>query len=208
MTGYRPLLAKCTWWVAVLCLALLASGCPSKEARTKTVPTVLVPSIETEAPPAPEAETAPAAVVPPAPETAPPKPAETTAQKPAQKPHKTAHKPATPAVAAPPEASKAEPAKAEAPKAETPKADSSTQISADVPRAAAQTQTWNTEQMLRDSESKLASLGRQLNSDEEEMERQARSYISQGRQAVRAGDLVRAYNLAMKANLLANELAK
>ncbi len=40
------------------------------------------------------------------------------------------------------------------------------------------------------------------------MLRQARNYIAQSNQALQAGDIERAYNLAVKASLLANELAK
>ena len=40
------------------------------------------------------------------------------------------------------------------------------------------------------------------------MAQQARNYIAQSSEAMHAGDIERAYNLAMKASLLANELAK
>jgi hypothetical protein len=40
------------------------------------------------------------------------------------------------------------------------------------------------------------------------MLRQARNYIAQSTQALQAGDIERAYNLAVKANLLTNELTK
>lgn len=82
------------------------------------------------------------------------------------------------------------------------------QITADVPRAAVQTQRQNTEQLLRSSSEKLDHLTRQLNDGEQGMERQARNYIAQSNQALEAGDIERAYNLAVKATLLTNELAK
>jgi hypothetical protein len=82
------------------------------------------------------------------------------------------------------------------------------QITADVPRAAVQTQRQNTENLLRNSESKLASVTRELRDGEQGMSRQARNYIAQSRQALQSGDVERAYNLAVKASLLANELAK
>ena len=71
-----------------------------------------------------------------------------------------------------------------------------------------QSQTQTTEQLLRSSEAKLATLGRSLSASEQAMQRQARNYIAQSNEAVRAGDIERAYNLAVKASLLANELAK
>jgi outer membrane biosynthesis protein TonB len=185
-----------------LCLALLASACGKKAA--KTTPPVLVPSIETQPETATEPQTAPEANTNPAPENVPANTPEPEAQKPKPKPRKpVARKPATPA---PAEAPKAEPAKAETPKPATP--DISVQISADVPSAAVQSQTQNTQQLLHSSETKLASLGRSLSESELAMQRQARNYIAQANEAVRAGDIERAYNLAVKASLLANELAK
>ena len=77
-----------------------------------------------------------------------------------------------------------------------------------MPRAAVQSETQTTEQLLRSSEAKLATLGRSLSASEQAMQQQARNYIAQSNEAVRAGDIERAYNLAVKASLLANELAK
>ncbi len=82
------------------------------------------------------------------------------------------------------------------------------QITADVPRAAVQSQTQNTRQLLRSSQGKLARITRSLNEAEQGMLRQARNYIAESNQALEAGDIERAYNLAVKASLLANELAK
>jgi outer membrane biosynthesis protein TonB len=163
----------------------------------KTTPTVLVPSIESQ----PQPNTLPA---PPAPEATTPEPTapapETTAQppKPKPKPRKPAkHKPAP--QPAPSEPAKTEPAKP---------AGSNVQITADVPRAAVQSQRQSTENLLRASNDKLARVTRQLSDAEQGMMRQARNYIAQSNQALAAGDVERAYNLAVKASLLANELAK
>ena len=193
---------------AALCLALLLPACTKKNAA-KTTPQVLVPSIETEpqTPSVPQPTPAPAANAESQPETPPPTPEQEEAPKP--KPHKpVARKPATPAIEAPkPEPAKAEapaPAPAPAPAAPT----NSVQITADVPRAAVQSETQTTEQLLRSSEAKLATLGRSLSANEQAMQQQARNYITQSNEAVRAGDIERAYNLAVKASLLANELAK
>lgn len=69
-------------------------------------------------------------------------------------------------------------------------------------------QKQNTAQLLASSESSLQNIRRSLSSGEQEMVSQVRSYIAQSRQASTEGDLERAYNLAMKAYLLADELAK
>jgi outer membrane biosynthesis protein TonB len=189
---------------AAFCLALLLPACSKKAA--KTTPPVLVPSIQTEplTPAEPEPEQPTAATAAPEPEN-PPAPTPDEAQKPKPKPRKpVARKPATPAIEAP----KPEPAKVDTPAPAPAAPTTSVQITADVPRAAVQSQTQTTEQLLRSSEAKLASLARSLNESEQAMQRQARNYIAQSNEAVRAGDIERAYNLAVKASLLANELAK
>lgn len=104
-----------------------------------------------------------------------------------------------------------QPAPSEAPRPELPKPiapDPSVQITADVPRAAVQSQKQNTEQLLRNSDGKLSHIYRSLSESEQGMLRQARNYIIQSNQALQGGDIERAYNLALKASLLANELAK
>ena len=78
------------------------------------------------------------------------------------------------------------------------------QIAAQVPQGTAQ----NTEQLLQTAESNLRKVTRQLSDGEQAMLRQVRNYITQSRSATQDGDLERAYNLAMKANLLSSELAK
>lgn len=64
----------------------------------------------------------------------------------------------------------------------------------------------NTEQLLQRTENNLNGLKRQLSKDEESMVAQIRNYISQSRQASKDNDPARARNLALKANLLSNEL--
>ena len=78
------------------------------------------------------------------------------------------------------------------------------QIAAQAPQGTAQ----NTEQLLQAAEGNLRKVTRQLSDGEQAMLRQARNYITQSRSATQDGDLERAYNLAMKANLLSGELAK
>jgi outer membrane biosynthesis protein TonB len=200
--GFRPFIPARTLIGVALGLALLAPACGKKAA--KSTPPVLVPSIETQPQPAAEPQPAPEGNTNPTPETVPASPPQPEAQTPKPKPRKPVARKAAPPAAT--ETPKAEPAKAETPKPAAP--DRSVQITADVPRAAVQSQTQNTEQLLRSSEAKLASLGRSLNESEQAMQRQARNYIAQANEAVRAGDIERAYNLAVKASLLANELAK
>ncbi len=74
--------------------------------------------------------------------------------------------------------------------------------------AQAQHQKDTTSQLLASSENILANIRRSLNSGEQDMVTQARNYIAQSRKAIDDGDLERAHNLAIKAHLLADELAK
>ncbi len=186
-----------TLTAAALCLALLAAGCEKKPART--TPPVLVPSIEAEPQPTPQPQPAPDANPNPAPEPAPAAAPASEAPNSKPKPHKPApKKPAQPPPAEPPKPEAAKPA---AP-------GTSVQITAAVPSAAVQSQKQETEQLLRNSEGKLGAVNRSLSESEQGMLRQARNYIAQSNQALQAGDVERAYNLAVKASLLTNELTK
>jgi outer membrane biosynthesis protein TonB len=193
---FKAFIPARTLTAATLCLALFAAACEKKPART--TPPVLVPSIE--------AEPQPVIPPPPAPDhnlnqaSEPTVPAETATegQKPKPKPRKPApKKPAQPTPAEPPKPDPVKPA--------TP--GSSVQITA-VPSAAVQSQMQDTEQLLRNSQGRLAGINRSLSESEQGMFRQARNYISQSNQALQTGDIERAYNLAVKANLLTNELTK
>jgi hypothetical protein len=66
----------------------------------------------------------------------------------------------------------------------------------------------NTEQLLQSSESNLSNIKRQLSPDEQAIVAQIRDYMTQSRQAIKENDLVRARNLALKAHLLSDDLAK
>lgn len=174
-------------------LVLIGSGCVHKSAHV-TSP-VLVPSIEAEpqppSAPAPAPSQPPVSVQPVTPQKAPQQSKPRNRPKPHKAPPKTASR----------SEAKPEPAKTNMP-------DNSVQITADVPRAAVQSQRQNTEQLLRNSTSKLDHLTRRLSDGEQGMARQARNYIAQSNQALETGDIERAYNLAVKASLLTNELAK
>ncbi|HEY6304983.1 MAG TPA: hypothetical protein VI488_00830, partial [Candidatus Angelobacter sp.] len=61
---------------------------------------------------------------------------------------------------------------------------------------------------LQNTEASLNGIKRQLSPDEQAVVTQIRDFMNQSRQATKANDLTRAYNLAMKARLLADDLAK
>jgi len=66
----------------------------------------------------------------------------------------------------------------------------------------------STAQLIESTEANLGGIKRQLSSDEQSIVAQIRDYMTQSRQATKDGDLVRARNLALKAHLLSDELAK
>ena len=86
--------------------------------------------------------------------------------------------------------------------------DSNVQISAEVAQPAANLRRQQTEGLLQSAEWNLKRINRSLTDGEESMQRQVRNFITQSRLALGDGDLERAYNLATKANLLSQELAK
>jgi len=65
-----------------------------------------------------------------------------------------------------------------------------------------------TEQLLQSAEANLNGIKRQLSQDEQAIVTQIRDYVSQSRQATKENDAVRAHNLALKAQLLADDLAR
>lgn len=66
-----------------------------------------------------------------------------------------------------------------------------------------------TEQLLQSTENNLSNvLKRQLSQDEQAVVNQIHDYVNQSRQATKDNDLVRAHNLALKAQLLSDELAR
>lgn len=69
--------------------------------------------------------------------------------------------------------------------------------------------TATTDQLLESTDTNLRSITkRQLSSDEQSILAQINDYITQSHQATKDGDLVRAHNLALKAHLLSDDLAK
>jgi hypothetical protein len=69
-------------------------------------------------------------------------------------------------------------------------------------------QKLNTNQLLEATDYNLKSIARVLNADEQAMLQHIRSYMQQSRDATKDGDTERAYNLALKAHLLSDELIK
>jgi hypothetical protein len=198
------------WLSLALVLALaLATGCnrnknrsipPQATAPVITVPPTTQPSpappVQTTPPPATDAETGVIAQPSGGQANKKPKPQKNSTRKitptaPKQPPpaQPTAAQPAQPAPQKPPASGGNE---------------GQGQIAAQVPQGTA----YNTEQLLQTAEGNLRKVTRQLSDAEQAMLRQVRNYIAQSRSATQDGDLERAYNLAMKANLLSGELAK
>jgi outer membrane biosynthesis protein TonB len=176
-----------SWTYAVLALTLLAglSGCKKKKPvlpppQTQAPDISRLPQPEQPEPlPPPEASAGKATPVKPAPKPAPKR--------------KIVRKPAPPR----PE-KKLPPAQTEP----------SGQLSAGLTPGETSSQRRSAAQLLDATDSNLRSLRRALNNDEQSMVQQIRSYMAQSRTAQSDGDTDRAYNLALKANLLSQELVK
>jgi outer membrane biosynthesis protein TonB len=196
------------WMAFALLLALtFTPGCnrnksripPQTTAATITVPPTgqvgqrPAPPVQITPPPATKAETGAIPQPSTSQTSAKPKPQKNSTRKPP-----AAAKQAPPAQPAP--QAQSSPPKSPA----TGSSDNQAQIAAQVPQGTAQ----NTEQLLQSAEGNLRKVTRQLSDGEQAMLRQVRTYIAQSRSASQDGDLERAYNLAMKANLLSGELAK
>jgi hypothetical protein len=82
------------------------------------------------------------------------------------------------------------------------------QLSAALSRDDMLQQRSSTAQLLEGAELNLKNLNRKLSSDEQAVLQHIRSYIKQSRAATDTGDVERAYNLALKAHLLSEELTK
>jgi ElaB/YqjD/DUF883 family membrane-anchored ribosome-binding protein len=83
-----------------------------------------------------------------------------------------------------------------------------TAIAAAMPSAAITRQKEDTAQIVDATENSLKNLSRQLNDEEKTMKTQIQSYLQQSRKATTDGDFERAFNLAKKAQLLAEALIK
>lgn len=83
-----------------------------------------------------------------------------------------------------------------------------TAIAADVTGQQLVQQKQTTTELLDSTEKNLKGLTRNLSHDEKTMVKQIETYITQSRNATKDGDFERAYNLALKAHLLADALVK
>ena len=203
-------------YVAVSVLLLYGSGCSKKpsqlptqaKAPVDTIPSTLPPEISEETPPPPPPPQ-PKQEEPP-PEPAKPKPAQHHKKKnPTPPPATTAQgNAAPPGTSAPANSGNTTMAVAHPPANPAGEAPPNTAIGADVNSAALSQQKQTTTQLLEETEKTLNGLTRTLSHDEEEIVNQIRSYIGQSRNATKEGDFERAYNLATKAHLLSDALAK
>ena len=189
---------------------LLSAGCEAPKIFKKKKPAT--PPPQAEAPPiAQPAPPQPAPVTPaksepnrPTPEAVPTSAqteAAETETKPKPKRTHSAKKPApAPTQAATPAGAATAPS--------VPAPQSPVQLSASVPHDAAMHSRMTTAQLLESTETNLKSVARALTVDEQAMVQQIQSYMSQSRSATTDGELDRAYNLALKAHLLSDELVK
>jgi len=83
-----------------------------------------------------------------------------------------------------------------------------TAIAAAMPSEAITRQKESTAQIVDATENSLKNLNRPLNDEEKAMRTQIQSYLQQSRKATSDGDFERAFNLAKKAQLLADALVK
>ncbi len=199
--------------LVTLTSVLALSGCslrkkkPAAPPPQAQAPTVTQPATA----PAPEPAPAPSSSEPnrPQPETpaatAPP----AAPTKPKAKPRTSVAKktPPPPAPAPPPEKQAEKPPRTVVPEGGG-QPSPNVQLSASLPHDAAIHQKLSTAQLLEATEYNLKSITRRLNGDEQAMVQHIRSYMQQSRDAGKDGDNERAYNLAMKAHLLSDELVK
>lgn len=83
-----------------------------------------------------------------------------------------------------------------------------TVIAAAIPSAQLTQQKEETTRMVDSTENAMKGLTRSLSDDEKSMKSQIQSYLQQSRKATTDGDFERAFNLAKKAQLLADALLK
>ena len=197
-------IARATFAGLLLASVLVLGGCKKKKPAVPPpqaqAPTITQPAPETQ-PPAPAAsepnrpepevkqpETAAQPSTPPAPK---PKPKRTVKKTPPPAPEKPAEK---------------QPSKTVVTEGGTQPA--TPQLSASMPNDKAIHQQLSTNQLLEATDYNLKNISRALSPDEQAMVQHIRSYVQQSRDAVKDGDTERAYNLALKAHLLSDELIK
>ncbi len=203
-------LARATVASVLLASIFVLGGCkkkkpavPSPQSQAPTItqpqpqPEPQPPVPATSEPNRPEPEKQPEATVTPP----------TPAPKPKPKPHAAKPKPPAPTPEKPAEkAADNKPSKTVVKEGGTQPATS--QLSPAVPNEQALSQRQNTSQLLESTDYNLKNMTRVLSADEQAIVQHIRSYMQQSRDATRDGDTERAYNLALKAHLLCDELMK
>lgn len=202
--------SKMLWAIVLISAVAFSASCKKKKPNVPppaaTAPTITQP-LPTPAPP-PSATTTTTTSNPPATTST---TTTTTPVKPKPRKPKTSHKPVPkpqpatqPSTAPKPNGQIAAPT---TPPATPPSGDTMT-ISPNLPPGDANAQKRDTENLLQAAEANLRKINRTLSDGEQGMVRQVRNYITQSRLAMQDGDLERAHNLAVKAQLLSAELTK
>ncbi len=204
-------IARATVAGILLASMLALGGCKKKKPAVPPpqaqAPTISQPEPEVQPP-------VPATSEPnrPQPEAPPPEPAPAATPAPAPKPKTKPRHTAKKQVPAPPVEKPAEnPAEKEPSKTvvtEGGTQPATPQLSASMSHDQAIHQKLNTNQLLEATDYNLKSISRALSADEQAMLQHIRSYMQQSRDAAKDGDTERAYNLALKAHLLSDELIK
>jgi len=205
-------IARATFAAVLLASLLLLGGCKKKKPAVPPpqaqAPTITQPQPQPEAPPPapaasepnrPQPETEPEAT------TAPPPPV----VKPKPRPPRHVAKPKPPAPS--PEKPADKTAEGKPPKTVVPEGSAqpvSPQLSPTISKDQAIHQKLNTNQLLEATDYNLKNITRTLTTEEQAVVQHIRSYVQQSRDATRDGDTERAYNLALKAHLLSDELIK
>jgi hypothetical protein len=193
----------------LLLTLLVMQGCDKKKKATVPrqgqAPTVAV-TLPTEIPLTQEPEEGPAPVVT-TPPPAQPANAKTKPKKPARNSTSTAKKTTPPATAAASTQGNQTEASVRPP-GNPADAVPETMIAAAVPNAQLVHQKEETSHMVDATENELKGLTRSLSDEEKGMKSQVESYLRQSRKATTDGDFERAFNLAKKAQLLADALVK
>ena len=199
--------------IFVYCLLLppllLLVGCEKKKAslppKTQAPTVAVVLPDELPLTQAPDDSSAPVAQV-----TPPPPQSKTKPKKPAKNTPTTAKKTSPPESppSQPPPATPQTVASARPPKPPDAEIGTTSALVAAVPNAQVLQQKEDTARMVDATENALKGLTRSLSDDEKSMRTQIQSYLQQSHKATTDGDYERAFNLAKKAQLLAEALVK
>jgi outer membrane biosynthesis protein TonB len=202
-------IARATVAGILLASVLALGGCKKKKPAVPPpqaqAPSVTQPEPEVQPPVPPASEPNRPQPEPAQPETAPAATA-TPAPKPKTKPRPAKKTVPPPAPEKPAEKAENQPTKTVVPEGSTQPA--TPQLSPTMPTDQKIHQKMNTNQLLEATDYNLKGISRTLNTDEQAMLQHIRSYMQQARDAAKDGDTERAYNLALKAHLLSDELIK